>query len=294
MSLRRLLGFDPNDQRKKENFGSSVSVKPATASMQNGKIKYTASKSKLKKLPPISEEGSFHVSPKATPRRATPRASDTPVKNKPTLHVRPLPKTDFRPENPEPPGDPEKKKSFISVNPQHVNDTLVDGLVADYLHYARYGHIIPVYEGTSLSSCPCCTMRNRENVRSLLGFPSHPERERMPHITQKSSQPQQKTKSMFDNDYPEKPLPDPMEVAALTSREQPWMAYQPLPYATNYLNPEFNRPKLVYEYFDNITPVSHQYIKNSIVDADSKFDDAMGRLERFKFAESVDRDDYYS
>jgi hypothetical protein len=64
------------------------------------------------------------------------------------------------------------KEPITNINP-HINSqrTLVDGLVADYLHYAQYGHIIPVYEGTGTLSCSCCTDRNRENVRTMLGFP---------------------------------------------------------------------------------------------------------------------------
>jgi hypothetical protein len=46
------------------------------------------------------------------------------------------------------------KEPITNIKP-HINPqrTLVDGLVADYLHYAQYGHIIPVYEGTGTLSC---------------------------------------------------------------------------------------------------------------------------------------------
>jgi hypothetical protein len=62
-----------------------------------------------------------------------------------------------------------KEEPITNIKP-HINPqrTLVDGLVDDYLHYAQYGHIIPVYEGTGTLSCSCCTDRNRENVRTIL------------------------------------------------------------------------------------------------------------------------------
>lgn len=49
---------------------------------------------------------------------------------------------------------------------------LIDTIVADYLCNNNFGHVIPVYEGTGIKTCSCCTSRNRENVRNVLGLPT--------------------------------------------------------------------------------------------------------------------------
>ncbi|VDI72669.1 Hypothetical predicted protein [Mytilus galloprovincialis] len=52
---------------------------------------------------------------------------------------------------------------------------IVDTMIDDYLCNHNYGHVIPWYEGTGVLTCECCTDRNRENVRNVLGLPPDPD-----------------------------------------------------------------------------------------------------------------------
>lgn len=69
-----------------------------------------------------------------------------------------------------------RKKTYALTQQEllRTERNLVDNMVADYLCNNNYGHVIPVYEGTGISTCACCTNRNRENVRNSLGLPPDP------------------------------------------------------------------------------------------------------------------------
>ncbi|XP_045160237.2 uncharacterized protein LOC123525335 [Mercenaria mercenaria] len=317
MPLRTLLGYEPRDVRSRENYGGNfISFAPARGVMATKKQKYQAPMARVKKLPPIDEVSAG--TPRPTPRnsqnvsiRRVPRkvfededdifARPSQVKSKPILPVQPIPRE--RATSP-PPLDKyiyEPKKEIVrhhDLSPKDVNHTLVDGLVADYLHYARYGHVIPVYEGTSSTTCPCCTDRNRQNVRTLLGFPKDVATEAPTKYDQKSSIKHVKMDeelgaetSMYPNSlyaqiqrqkaHRKEPTPEEKRLKKLAeqSHKQTWMNYQPLPYATNFLNPEFNRPsELKSLLYDTDT---HGYMKHKVLEADTNFDTAMNKLSGY-------------
>ena len=68
-----------------------------------------------------------------------------------------------------------RKRTFpIKGQDLKTERAVVDTLVADYLCNHHYGYMIPIYEGTGVQTCPCCTNRNRENVRHALGLTPDP------------------------------------------------------------------------------------------------------------------------
>jgi hypothetical protein len=69
-----------------------------------------------------------------------------------------------------------KRKRTFPIKGQDLKTerAVVDTLVADYLCNHHYGYMIPIYEGTGVQTCPCCTNRNRENVRHALGLTPDP------------------------------------------------------------------------------------------------------------------------
>ena len=324
MSLRTLLGYDPSRRPSRMNYDQTT---PSRTVMATQKAKYTAPMSRVRKLPPIHEESG---TPKYTPKYTARFAVSTPIPTSEAPPIRRVAKNRFsnvkdgtsdvrvvpvKPvipvipmrREPSPPPSPVSKPMYeenvklkrndVPLSPSDVNHTLVDGLVADYLHYARYGHIIPVYEGTSANSCPCCTDRNRENVRTLLGFPKQLEEAK--HLPRKydrqSRLPTREDEdidlegqlfpnSMYAKSMRPKPKPSKTEqklkYIAEQSRRQPWVNYQPLPYATNYLNPEFSRPAELHNYYYEIEPYrQNTFVRNQVVEADSDYNTAMSKLE---------------
>lgn len=296
--------------------------------MAVSKSKYQVSVTKLQRLPPIREESMAGRTPRSG-RRPNPedylvadkKITVQPLNPKPNIHTRPLPgktrKVQFEPARPtrsetqildsypktvykEPPMEPLTEIPPPQSNP---HKTIVDGLVADYLHYAQYGHIIPVYEGTGSLSCSCCTDRNRENVRTMLGFPSNPSDKYAttsakimgPNpkpdtwLTGSSKPPVPKSpvsnshSPRFDNTY----FDTSQTPRGKDLQRDKWLNYQPTPYASNYANAEFNRPVLVYNHLRESDENYHNYkkhVSNEILDANTKFDDAMKRLEKFSFS----------
>lgn len=294
--------------------------------MAASKSKYQVSVTKLHRLPPIREESMGGRTPRSARRTNSDGFVTTdskitvqPLNPKPSIHVRPLPgksrKVQFQPAGPprsetqildsypktvyrDAPDEPMTKTPPQKINPQK---TLVDGLVADYLHYAQYGHIIPVYEGTGTLSCSCCTDRNRENVRTMLGFPTNTSGS-IPHnsVGYRPMGPNPKpdtwltgsTKPPISSQKPnQSPRFDELDFDDLSktphgniqSREN-WLEYQPKPYASSYANAEFNRPLLVYNHYKEINNDNSKYFSNQVLDANTKYDDAMKKLEKFSFS----------
>ncbi|KAJ8310967.1 hypothetical protein KUTeg_011481 [Tegillarca granosa] len=160
---------------------------------------------------------------------------------------------------------PIETESAVSLKSPRVepNQTLIDGVVADYLHFARYGHIIPVYEGTSTTACPCCNERNKQNVQSLLGIPRK-------NATWSEAWKVPRDKSGEQTKHP------------MVLYPRTGLNYQPLTYAHNYLNPEFNRPTAVYNYYtDRAYDSGDPYVSNQIISADNRFDESMKRLHKY-------------
>lgn len=328
MPLRTLLGYEPRSvsrQSQQDYGGQFVSFSPVRQVMATNKKRYQAPMARVKKLPPIDEESSGIGSPRpimrrreATVRRLPKRIFSLddfddvetdykppqPVRHKPTMAVRPMSRDMRRSPVDDLKKDYQKyiiKQPQRPVSPKDVNHTIVDGLVADYLHYARYGHVIPVYEGTSSSTCPCCTDRNRQNVRTLLGFPKDFVPQQPTKYDQKSTVKNSKVEkelysssslypnSMYASLQRQRERNEPsaeerkrMHVAE-QSRRGAWLNYQPLPYATNYLNPEFNRPAELNSLYDVESHNAHLYTKHKVLEADSNFDLAMSKLNDYGY-----------
>ncbi|KAL4235917.1 hypothetical protein ACF0H5_004307 [Mactra antiquata] len=231
----------------------------------------------------------------------------SPIKSRPVIQVQPIPRVKTPP-SPPPLEKYEVKKDpvppqvdYHQLSPKDVNHTLVDGLVADYLHYARYGHVIPVYEGTSSSTCPCCTDRNRQNVRSLLGFPKDVRESQKPtkydhkssirhskHDEELNSDTMMYPNSMYAHMQRQKAQKEPtaeekrLQKIAEQLHKGAWMNYQPLPYATNYLNPEFNRPvELNHTLYDTDARGAQSFMRYRVLEADSNYDSAMNKLSNY-------------
>lgn len=299
-SLRVLLGYNPKDIKPRQQPTPVPVLSAYNTAMAGKKTQYQIPMSKVKRLPPISEEGS----PRSTPRPLAhvtlrrmhkPKQAFKPTTSKPVIPVKPIP----RPRDHSPP--PEIKTEAIPLGPMDVRHTLVDGLVADYLHYARYGHVIPMYEGTGATTCPCCIDRNRQNVRSLLGFPNdikEPPRkyDRKSKIEAKDSPELKSDAVLFPNSMyakiKEEESVEPSETEkklhaiAQESQKRSWMNYQPLPYSTNYLNPEFNRPAVINNYLEEKPRKNYNLIAGQVMEADSGYKNAMNKLERLSFGTS--------
>ena len=258
-----------------------------------GKLSVT----RMQKLPPIREE-TFSGQTPAPPQiqyEVRPRAAN-PDLNKPKVHVRPLP-ADKKPkekfvvprnrsrfeEDPKP-LIPVYDKPVLTydrpLSPIDTTNTLVDGVVADYLHYAKYGHVIPIYEGSGSLTCPCCTDRNRENVRTLLGFPNveddvRKEAWRTPRGDNPGSYLQTTARTY-------NPGPRVQTAVHAYDPRKSWLHTQPLPYATNYLNPEFNRPSSLYNYWhDQRNEEQNRYVNSEVLTASNQFEQSMKRLEKY-------------
>lgn len=272
--------------------------------MATGKTRQI-SVTRAQKLPPIREEtfssrggsGNVRISVKPQAKYEVLRTSDDPPKPRPTVHARPLPadrtkspKERRSPQYQSPRNQAPARPGYYMapLTPVDTTDTLVDGLVADYLHFAQYGHIIPLYEGSSDLTCPCCTDRNRENVRTLLGFPTnqkgkqglHPHSDpvlsngagnsNQGNVNQKSGY----SGATYDRTFAAGDRLRPMDR---------WMNHQPLHHASNYLNPEFSRPAVIYNYNLNQKSPRDERVRNEIVSASQQYELSMAKLEKFGF-----------
>ncbi|KAH3696915.1 uncharacterized protein LOC127861399 isoform X1 [Dreissena polymorpha] len=328
MPLRTLLGYEPRSISRQQDYGGRFfSMTPVQGVMATNKNRLKAPMARVKKLPVINEEDSVLSSPAFKPQPTIQRvrrnvfsddinAGDdddrdkhfsrlSPLRSRPVVPVQPV----RRERAPSPVESQKPKKEVFKMQmsshltPKDLNHTLVDGLVADYLHYSRYGHVIPVYEGSSATSCPCCTDRNRQNVRTLLGFPNHVLKP--VHTTHALAPTKYDHKSaikptkddelkadttLFPNSmyanlqrqraHRKEPSPEEIRLKQLAnqSHRQTWMNYQPLPYATNYLNPEFNRPTAVSAMRDLHARNRDNYMKYQVLEADTQYDQAMTKL----------------
>lgn len=73
-----------------------------------------------------------------------------------------------------------------------------------------------------------------------------------------------------------------------------WMDYQPHPYAQVYLNSEFNRASMLQSYEEDrkqYDDASMAYVSGRVLDANTKYDLAMKKLERSLNNFSVTRED---
>lgn len=310
MPLRTLLGYEPKSFRPRENYGDKfIAFQPSRNVLATRKMKYQAPMARVRKLPPIDEENQVGTSRQRTgisikrlQKHVFAEDDIVPVKVKPVLTVQPIVRE--RQSSPPPEQYDLKPKYYPPtakyLPPKEVSHTLVDGLVADYLHFARYGHVIPVYEGTSVTTCPCCTDRNRQNVRTLLGFPKHvavdvpvPVPTKYDRLsTLKRSKEEDEELNSETTSYPnsmyaraqrQKELGHnerTMKHIAGETQKQTWMNYQPLPYATNYLNPEFSRPSELRSLYDTDPNDVQIYMKNRVLEAHTQYDSAMDKLYR--------------
>lgn len=266
--------------------------------MATGKTRQV-SVTRAQKLPPIREEtfssrgGSARISVKPQSKYEVLRTTSKSPKLRPTVHARPLPAD--RSKSPKEQVSPQYRSPrnpapayLAPMTPLDTTSTLVDGLVADYLHFARYGHIIPLYEGSSNLTCPCCTERNRENVRTLLGFPSNQGGKKARH-SDDPSQSGEFTHSHHGGLHPESSVSGATFNRKLVDGERQramdrsWLNHQPLPYASNYLNPEFNRPAVVYNYNLNQKSPRDDFVRNEVNSASHQYELSMAKLEKFGF-----------
>ena len=173
------------------------------------------------------------------------------------------------------------------VTPGNRYHDNVQQVVADYLHFSRYGEVLPVTQGFAPSACPCCMDRNRQNLHLLKernrAPPPEPDPDTLPPPRGAPPQPP-------DQDKPEGaglPVPDgrDVRVPVEAGRGFPasWMDFQPTPYAQTYLNSEFNRASLVQGYEQDrrqYEDASMAYVSGRVLDASTKYDLAMKKLER--------------
>ncbi|XP_061192753.1 uncharacterized protein LOC133200955 [Saccostrea echinata] len=273
--------------------------------MATGKTRQI-SVTRAQKLPPIREEtfssrgGSARISVRPAAKYEVLRTSNDPPKPRPTVHARPLPadrsqspKERKSPRYQSPRSQaPPRPNLYMPLTPVDTTNTLVDGLVADYLHFAQYGHIIPLYEGSSNLTCPCCTDRNRENVRTLLGFPST-EKSKVGHRHTNDSKYGGSLSNDFSTGNHTKNY-EPVYGGSLSDRtlvggdrhrsmDRTWMNYQPLVHASNYLNPEFSRPSVLYNYNVNQTSADDEHVRSQVLSADKQYELSMAKLEKYGF-----------
>ena len=131
-----------------------------------------------------------------------------------------------------------------------------------------------MYEGIGNLTCPCCTGRNRQNVRTLLGLPSDDNvirKHAKPSVFRTDDAKRQEQETKIDDASWNKPKD--------VEPPQPWMAHQPLPAVTNYLNPEFNRPIYAYQKTENLE--APNYVFDAVLNANTNYEDAMKKLSKF-------------
>nr|KAG5705863.1 hypothetical protein BaRGS_030753 [Batillaria attramentaria] len=192
----------------------------------------------------------------------------------------------------------EPKKPPPKVTPGTRYHDNVEQVVADYLHFSRYGKVLPVTQGFAPLACPCCVDRNRENIQRIKERnrppPQEPDLTLEPGPETGSNDPEPGPSHAADG------APSPRRRDEPSPRRDPngrgydygrsggnfpssWMEYQPLPYAHTYLNPEFNRAVLLQGYEEDRKQhddASAAYVSGRVLDANTKYDLAMDRLER--------------
>ena len=232
--------------------------KSSDAMMSKAKQKYEASKAKLKPLTPIKETSNLY----------TPRVSEKKTvliqKNKPIV-IQTLPDEVI----------PKQSRDAIPPRPYSgaKYNNGVEQVVEEYLNYSKYGNAVPVQQemldGRSTLTCACCQKRNMENMRL--------KRE----VALASNLPRA---NLDLSDFPSpKDIPTSPRKERNAQLKDPsdWDNYQPLPSAKTYLSPEFNRPYVLQDFYDNSrVDVQGTYVKVKIIDADARYKEAMDKLER--------------
>ncbi|XP_076462563.1 uncharacterized protein LOC143294932 [Babylonia areolata] len=188
---------------------------------------------------------------------------------------------------PDPPRDPPPK-----VTPSNRYHDNVEQVVADYLHFSRYGQVLPVSHGFAPLACPCCADRNRENVKRMKDRsrapPPDPDPDTLPPPLSDPELPSSSSSANIRRTEGEDVL-DPRLARGPAGRDDPrnfpasWMDYQPVPYAQTYLNSEFNRAAALRSYQEDrkqYDDASMAYVSGRVLDASSKYDLAMKKLER--------------
>lgn len=257
------------------------------------------SKSKIRLLSPIREVSSVPVTvvPKGT------KVMKGPGGHAPIL-VQALPPTAQHP----------KPK----MKPSERHYTAVDQVVADYLHYARYGQVMPVLYGDSTGmggagigggigsggglSCACCMERNRESTRKKLALqrgedlraidsapkdtPNDPKGEHSSPAEASSSTPSHTSPRAQNHSQYAIPPANRHYMTEPNHAPMSWGHYQPAPNAGTFLNPEFNRPFVLQSAYEDADFFSkgygrdtkHDRINEQILEASSKFDSSMQKL----------------
>ncbi|XP_070195150.1 uncharacterized protein [Littorina saxatilis] len=163
----------------------------------------------------------------------------------------------------------EPSKPPPKVTPSNRYHDSVDQIVSDYLHFSKYGEVIPVSNGFAPNVCPCCMDRNRENVQMLKQRNRAPPEEPDPKISERS--------------VPERGNGDRRWRATNRHFPSSWMDYQPLPHTRTYLNAEFNRVSMVQSYEEDRKQYENanmEYVSGRVLDANTKYDLAMLKLQR--------------
>ncbi|KAL8598537.1 hypothetical protein ACOMHN_051325 [Nucella lapillus] len=193
------------------------------------------------------------------------------------------------------PEEPSKPK----VTPSNRYHDSVEQVVADYLHFSKYGKTLPVTRGYASLACPCCNDRNRENMQRqrdrFRAPPAEPDPEKLPEALASPPEPNPNPRPIEDVPYlsPRRYL-QPTQ-SDLRNFPASWMDYQPMPYAQTYLNPEFNRAAMLQRYEEDRKQyhddASMKYISGRVLDANTKYDLAMKKLERSLNNFSVSREE---
>ncbi|XP_035824702.1 uncharacterized protein LOC106011291 [Aplysia californica] len=211
---------------------------------------------------------------------------------------------------------PEVTDPKPKMKPSDRHYTAVDQVVADYLHYARYGQVAPVLYGGGAGggglNCACCVDRNRENVARKLALqrgddpntvrPLSPARDLPEHYALPSTSQAmytgrgipssnsyndntgKHTVRFQDDENARTHYHSPRTKQLVLSpphAQEPWTHYQPTPYAGTFLNPEFNRP-FVRQSADEESvwlSIEQNHIFDSVLEADSKFKNSMDKLQ---------------
>lgn len=170
----------------------------------------------------------------------------------------------------------------------------VDQVVADYLHYAKYGQVMPVLYGggTGVGSigtggglnCACCTDRNRESMKKKMALArgedifQEDNKTNLPDGTPHDTP----HKGLTNISEEPSPRPQPAMRGPPPHAPQSWGYYQPTPYAGTFLNPEFNRPfvqRAVLEDDGRKERDQHDYINTRVLEANFKYEKNMEKLE---------------
>ncbi|XP_025109690.1 uncharacterized protein LOC112573481 [Pomacea canaliculata] len=200
------------------------------------------------------------------------------------------------------PSDTIKPPPKVMPSLNKMRDEGVEQVVAHYLHFSRYRQSLPITCGFAPLPCPCCSDRNRENLRlkghplpNPVSEPSLTKLDRDQNVDSATRSPRANLDdSSFNRGSPRQKQPQqhqnhrlqqsmPYEPSLNRTLMTSWMDYQPLLHARTYLNPEFNRPHLVREYEENRKhheDASRAYVTNLVLNANAKYHQAMQKLER--------------